>query len=123
MTDTLYNVIYRGKILQGFDFETVKRNLIKTFSLSEEKAEKILKGRRIVLKKDADESTAKKFGVALKRAGLDVALTKSPPKVVPQEVMPAPALKKAAPPEEEWREAPQPPEKRIEREALPLSVE
>jgi hypothetical protein len=52
MTDTRYNVIYRGKILQGFDFETVKRNLIKTFSLSEEKAEKILKGRRIVLKKD-----------------------------------------------------------------------
>jgi uncharacterized membrane protein YjgN (DUF898 family) len=118
MTDTRYNVIYRGKILQGFDFETVKRNLIKTFSLSEEKAEKILKGRRIVLKKDADESTAKKFGVALKRAGLDVALTKSPPKVVSQEVMPAPTLKKAAPPEEEWREAPQPPEKRIEREAV-----
>ncbi len=98
MTDTRYNVIYRGKILQGFDFETVKRNLIKTFSLSEEKAEKILKGRRIVLKKDADESTAKKFGVALKRAGLDVALTKSPPKVVSQEVMPAPTLKKAAAP-------------------------
>ena len=72
MTNTRYNVIYRGKVLQGFEFETAKQNLIKTFSLSEDKAEKILKSRRAILKKNVDESTAKKFGVALKKAGLDV---------------------------------------------------
>jgi len=82
MADTLYNVIYRGKVLQDFDFETAKRNLIKMFSLSEEKAEKILKSRHVVLKKNVDESTAKKYGIALKKAGLDVAMEKIPTKVV-----------------------------------------
>ena len=91
MTNTRYNVIYRGKVLQGFEFETAKQNLIKTFSLSEDKAEKILKSRRAVLKKNVDESTAKKFGVALKKAGLDVALTKCSPKVESREAMTAPA--------------------------------
>lgn len=91
MADTLYNVIYRGKVLKNFDFETAKRNLIKIFSLSEEKAEKILKSRQAVLKKNVDESTARKFGVALKKAGLDVALTKCPPKVESQEATTAPA--------------------------------
>jgi hypothetical protein len=38
MTGTNYNVIYRGKVLEGFDFGTAKQNLMKMFSLSEEKA-------------------------------------------------------------------------------------
>ena len=105
MADTLYNVIYRGKVLQGFDFETAKQNLIKMFSLSEETAEKVLKSSRVVLKKNVDESTARKFGVALKKAGLDVAMKKIPPKIVSQEVTPASALKKVAPTKKKWKEA------------------
>jgi len=108
MADTLYNVIYRGKVLQDFDFETAKRNLIKMFSLSEEKAEKILKSRQEVLKKNVDESTAKKFAVALTKAGLDVALIKSPPKVLSQEATLVPALKKVATPKKERKDAPLP---------------
>ena len=111
MTDTLYNVIYRGKVLQDFDFETAKRNLIKMFSLSEEKAEKILKSRHVVLKKNVDESTAKKYGIALKKAGLDVAMEKIPTKVVSREATIVPALKKVATPKEERKDAP--PQSRI----------
>ncbi|MCD4763435.1 MAG: DUF898 domain-containing protein [Desulfobacterales bacterium] len=111
MTDTLYNVIYRGKVLQDFDFETAKRNLIKMFSLSEEKAEKILKSRHVVLKKNVDESTAKKYGIALKKAGLDVAMEKIPTKVVSHEATLVPALKKVATPKEERKDAP--PQSRI----------
>ena len=111
MTDTLYNVIYRGKVLQDFDFETAKRNLIKMFSLSEEKAEKILKSRQVVLKKNVDESTAKKYGIALKKAGLDVAMEKIPTKVVSREATLVPALKKVATPKEERKDAP--PQSRI----------
>jgi uncharacterized membrane protein YjgN (DUF898 family) len=73
-----YNVVYKGRILEGFDFEGAKNKLIEKFALSREKAEKILKGRRVVLKKAVDEITARKLGLALKRAGLDVILTKSP---------------------------------------------
>lgn len=117
MADMLYNVIYRGKVLQGFDFETAKRNLIKMFSLSEEKAEKILKSRQEVLKKNVDESTAKKYGIALKKAGLDVAMEKIPTKVVSREATLVPALKKVATPKEERKDAPPPREKLVEKKA------
>ncbi len=118
MSDMRYNVIYRGKVLEGFEFETVKQNLMRIFSLSEDKAEKILKTHRVVLKKNADESTAKKFGAALKKAGLDVALTKSPSTGVSQKAKPAVAMKEAKrPPEEKRKEAPQPDEKPLERQA------
>ncbi|MDL1963168.1 MAG: DUF898 domain-containing protein [Deltaproteobacteria bacterium] len=35
MDNTLYNVIYQGKVLQGFEFESAKQNLIKMFSRKE----------------------------------------------------------------------------------------
>jgi len=113
MANTLYNIIYQGKILQGIEFESAKQNLIKMFSLSKEMAEKILKSSRVVLKKNVDESTARKFGVALKKAGLDVAMEKSPQKVVSREA----TLKKVAPPEEERKEAPPTREKPVEKKA------
>ncbi|MGD8364249.1 MAG: YjgN family protein, partial [Desulfobacterales bacterium] len=71
-----YNVVYQGKILEGFDFEAAKNKLIENFALSKEKAEKVLRSRRVVLKKTVDEMTARKLGSALKRVGLDVILTK-----------------------------------------------
>ncbi|MDL1967618.1 MAG: DUF898 domain-containing protein [Deltaproteobacteria bacterium] len=123
MSDTLYNVIYRGKVLKDFDVETAKRNLIKMFSLSEKKAEKVLMSRRVVLKKNVDESTAKKYGIALKKAGLDVALTKNPPRVVSQEATTAPGLKKVASYNEKRKDASPPPENLIERKAgVPAST-
>lgn len=72
-----YNVVYQGKILEGFDFEAAKNKLIEKFSLSKEKAEKILRSRHVVLKKTVDEITARKLGLALKQAGLDITLTKN----------------------------------------------
>jgi uncharacterized membrane protein YjgN (DUF898 family) len=99
MTDTRYDVIYRGKILEGFEFETAKQNLMRMFSLNEAKAERILKSPRAVLKKNADAPSAKKVGIALKKAGLDVALTKTQPKIVPSEAAPPSGLQMEKPPE------------------------
>ena len=91
-----YSVIYRGRILEGFDFEAAKEKLITKFSVSKDKAEKILQSRRAILKKTFDEATARKLGLALKRAGLDVVLTKgaaalpqaqAAPAYAPQEVL------------------------------------
>ncbi len=104
MTDTRYDVIYRGKIIAGFDFETAKANLMKIFSLSDEKAEKILKSQRVALKKNADESTAQKLGSALKKAGLDIAFAQSAlKKTVPETAAPQPSEEesKGAPPSAE----------------------
>lgn len=89
MADVRYSVIYRGRILEGFEFKAVKENLVRMFSLAEEKAEKVLKSSRAVLKKDADEVTARKYWEALKRAGLDVTLTMSRPEAAPRDAAPA----------------------------------
>jgi uncharacterized membrane protein YjgN (DUF898 family) len=77
VAETFFKIVYRGKILRGFDFDTAKRKLMEMFALSAQKAEKVLKSRRVVLTKVADEATARKVGVALKRAGLDVVLQRT----------------------------------------------
>ena len=69
MTDMLYNVVYQGRLMEGFDLEAVNAQLMRIFSLSRERAEKILASRRAVLKKGADEDTARRFFAALRRAG------------------------------------------------------
>jgi hypothetical protein len=77
MTPARYDVVFRGKILPGFDRDDVKSKLMEVFSISEEKAGKILKSSGIALKKNTDESSAKKFATALRRLGMEVALAKS----------------------------------------------
>ncbi len=74
MTAARYDVVFRGKILPGFDVDAVKSKLMDVFSISEEKAVKILKSKGIVLKKNTDEITAKKFATTLKKIGLEVTL-------------------------------------------------
>ncbi|MEN8247124.1 MAG: DUF898 family protein, partial [Thermodesulfobacteriota bacterium] len=78
MSDHRYSVVYRGKLLPGVDVSAVKSKLMATFPLNEKQVEAILKGKRVVLKKNADEATAKRLGMALKRAGMDIALTRIP---------------------------------------------
>ena len=78
MPEIRYNVVYRGKLLPDVDISVVKSKLMATFPLSEKQVDTILKSKRVVLKKDADEATAKRLGMALKRAGMDIVLTKSP---------------------------------------------
>jgi hypothetical protein len=58
-----YNVVYQRKILEGFDFEVAKNKLVERFALSKEKAEKVLKSRRVILKKALDEMTARKLAL------------------------------------------------------------
>ena len=46
MPEAHYNVVYRGKLLPGFEVSAVKAKLMATFPISEKQAEKILKGSR-----------------------------------------------------------------------------
>ena len=60
MPEIRYNVVYRGKLLPDVDISVVKSKLMATFPLSEKQVDTILKSKRVVLKKDADEATAKR---------------------------------------------------------------
>jgi len=75
MTPALYDVVYHGKLLPGFEMKDVKSKLMKLFSISEDKAVKILKSRGVALKKGTDEISAKKYETALRRIGMEVELT------------------------------------------------
>jgi uncharacterized membrane protein YjgN (DUF898 family) len=74
MNGTLYHVVYKGEILSGFDMETVCQNLARISSISIEKARKILEGGRVILKRNLDETAARRFGARLQKMGLMVAL-------------------------------------------------
>ena len=102
MPEARYNVVYRGNLLPGVDIASVKSKLMATFPLSEKQVESILAGKRVVLKKNADEATAKRLGTVLKRAGMDIVLTRSPAAPAadsPEPPPPAPSEEKPADPE------------------------
>lgn len=82
-----FKIVYRGNLLPGFTFDSAKAKLMEMFSLSQEKADSILKSKQVILKKNVDETTAKKFSVALKQAGLDVALTIYPHDRLPRKTI------------------------------------
>jgi len=72
MAEIRYNIVFRGKIMAGFEPGDVKRNIARLFSVSEEKAAQILALKRFILKKDLDERTAGKYAGVLEKAGLQV---------------------------------------------------
>jgi len=72
MAEIRYNIVFRGKIMAGFEPGDVKRNIAGLFSISEEKAGQILALKRFIIKKDLDERTAGKYIEVLKKAGLQV---------------------------------------------------
>ena len=70
MAPALFDVVYQGKRLPGFDKKDVKSKLMKLFSISEDKAAKILQSKGMALKKGTDEISAKKYETALRRIGM-----------------------------------------------------
>jgi len=69
MAQGTYQVIFSGKIIEHADLDMVKTNVARVFSLDTDKVEKLFSGKRLVLKKDIDQSTAERYKVTLQRAG------------------------------------------------------
>lgn len=69
MADSRFDVVFEGKLVKGSHSDAVKSNLMRLFKVNEAKAAALLSGKRVVLKKNADQVTAMKFRAALKQAG------------------------------------------------------
>lgn len=67
--DNRYHVRLTGELMGGADAAQVAANLARLFKMPEEKAALLVSGTPRVVKKDADEATARKFQVALRQAG------------------------------------------------------
>jgi hypothetical protein len=74
MDHNRYQVIYKGEFLDGSNPEKAYRTAAAVLSVSETKARQLLNGQRVVLKKGLDETSARGMCIALKQAGIRVAL-------------------------------------------------
>ncbi|WP_111656681.1 hypothetical protein [Isoalcanivorax indicus] len=70
MTDDIrYHIVFEGQLVAGAAREAVEANLGKLFRMPPEKVAALFSGKRVILKRDADQATAMKFRAALKQAG------------------------------------------------------
>ena len=67
--DNRSHVRLTGELMGGANADRVAANLARLFKMPQEKAALLVSGKPRVVKKDADEATARKFQVALRQAG------------------------------------------------------
>lgn len=95
MADTKYRVLMTGELVQGKSIDEVKPRLAKLFKTTPEKIDGLLKRNNVVIKKDADLETARKYVRAIESAGAVCRMDPPAPKAGTPRQQPA-----AAPPEE-----------------------
>jgi len=64
-----YNLIFQGKIIEGASLEEVKNNVAKLFKADAAKTATLFSGKSIVIKKNLDKETTKKYLSVFKKAG------------------------------------------------------
>src|SRR5690606_36985550 len=69
MTDTLYEVIFQGKLAEGFSAADVRANIARLFKASPQQVEQMFSGRRVVIRNQLDQETAQKYQALLRKHG------------------------------------------------------
>jgi len=77
MTREQYNVVFRGQIAQGADPQKVKEYICGIFRIDMDKAESLFSGKKIIVKKGADEETCLKMKQAFEKAGAECEIEKA----------------------------------------------
>jgi uncharacterized membrane protein len=78
--DTLYKVVFTGRLLPGFNPEDVVANLTTQTNLDRERSQKLVAGSKpIVLKKGLDQETAEKFRSHFQKTGLEMRVVEASP--------------------------------------------
>lgn len=68
MSDNVYEVAFSGKVVEGADLEQVKQAVGKLFKADAARLEQLFSGKRVVIKKNIDLATAKKYQAVLNKA-------------------------------------------------------
>lgn len=114
--DTQYNVVFTGKLREGFPLEDAVRDLATLSRKREEDVEKILtSGKKLVLQKNLDKEKATNYAQRLHKIGLEIKLARvqqetseEEPTVAPAQQAPETAQQSETPPEQEKPAEPQP---------------
>jgi len=96
MAQPRFLVVFDGRLVEGADPARVKANLAQVFKTEVAKVEPLFAGRRAVIKRGLDETTARKYQAVLARAGAVVELIEEGGQ--PPASTPPPAAEPAAPP-------------------------
>lgn len=70
MSEKRYHVVYTGRLVAGVDAASAKSNLIIDTGLSDEKAGKLIKQSRVLLKRFPTVAEAQRMAEEFERAGL-----------------------------------------------------
>lgn len=69
MTNKLFEIAFSGQIADGEDLQSVKRKIGKIFNADENRLTQMFSGRRVLIKRQADEVTMIKYRGAFLKAG------------------------------------------------------
>lgn len=75
MTDSKYDIYFRGEVLPGHDLAQVKQSIAKLFKASDAKLAHLFSGKVNVIKKSVDKATAAKYQQTFKKAGAKAVIT------------------------------------------------
>ncbi|MCP3852023.1 MAG: hypothetical protein GY694_17565 [Gammaproteobacteria bacterium] len=64
-----YNLIFQGKIVEGASLDEVKNNVARLFKADAKKTASLFSGKPIIIKKNLDSETTRKYLAILKKAG------------------------------------------------------
>lgn len=99
MSDASFQIVFRGKILTGFDRDTVRRNLMALFKADAARIDAMLDSPKLVLKSGVSKDVAARYQEALRQAGIMVAVvSEAPPPVAPVQAAAPLPVAAAAPP-------------------------
>lgn len=100
MSEPTFQIVFRGKILGGFDREQVKSNLMRLFRSDGDRIEALLSAPKTVLKSGLARDAAARYQDALRQAGIMVAVMGEGPLVAeaPPASVPPPAVAHSEPP-------------------------
>lgn len=77
-SNTLYDIYFKGEILEGFVEADVRASLQALFKAPASKIDQMFCGKAVAIKKDVDKATALKYQNALKKAGAKPLISAKP---------------------------------------------
>src|SRR5690606_29626788 len=72
MTETLFDIVFRGDIVPGHNIAQVKQRLAQLFKVDAGRIDALFSGGAVPLKRNLDKSTAEKYRATLHKAGAEV---------------------------------------------------
>lgn len=70
MAETLYELTFYGRLVDGVSLETAKSNVVTLFKASPAQVEKMFAGGRVVIRNKLDQATATKYVAVMRKNGL-----------------------------------------------------